>query len=927
MEGDIEEYSDSTTLAQYYREERRKLYLKKKNKKKKKKKDEESRQRIEKTNVLGVVVYDVEKGEDHLPVPPFEEPSSYNHGSDEIEVSLFDYSIENHFKSMETISHLCGDKTELDDSNGIELERLSSSIMFLSEWKQFTYHTKTIQFACLSANIPQGKDSVGSVELPQFSASVVPKGKQKESSISSNSSKDFVMYVGGLVWAMDWCPRLPLDSGKKVTCEFISIAAHPPDASYHKIGARLSGRGLIQIWCVVHETFEKKKSLPKKTISYNSNKPRGRPRKSISTDTPPQSTKLIERPIEITGSDNPLQLSLTISTDTPQSTKLIGRSKKITSTDKPLLLKGPIGRPRKITSPDNPLQLKRSRGRPRKIPLKEPINNDCVQDPSKLSLLPDDGVSGEFECLNSSISSDTVCSASTRKRKKLYTIVESDYDSDDDPPLMQNENQQPKLIDVKPHTNEQGHVCSGESIGNGPLQSQSNSGITKDIALPRVVLCLAHNGKVAWDVKWRPVVEDNVKHRLGYLAVLLGNGALEVWDVPHPFTMKSIYSSCQKKGTDPRFLKLDPVFRCSIIKTGDRQSIPLTVEWSSFFPHDLIIAGCHDGVVALWKFSADKSSKDTRPLLCFSADTFPIRTLAWAPSERDPFRPLWDFQPAQRNIYSLDWLSDPRCVIVAFDDGTLRILSLLKAASDAPVTGEPFKGTPQQGISSYYCLPFPIWNVQCSRSSGMVAYCGADGNVLHFQLTDRAVNKDPHRNRAPHFLCGSITEEENQILTVLTPMDDTPFPMKKSSEKWSIFPVSIKGFNKETNKVSREKASETFKNNILAICNKSNSADKLGGEDGPNSERRSKYKPWGGKGKKNGEQTLDTEKEDDDDGGYSNPKKAADDDHDKGGDREEFPSKSVAIHKVRWNMNKGSERWLCYGGAAGIVRLQEVVDL
>ena len=35
--------------------------------------------------------------------------------------------------------------------------------------------------------------------------------------------------------------------------------------------------------------------------------------------------------------------------------------------------------------------------------------------------------------------------------------------------------------------------------------------------------------------------------------------------------------------------------------------------------------------------------------------------------------------------------------------------------------------------------------------------------------------------------------------------------------------------------------------------------------------------------------------------------------------------KMVAMHKVRWNMNKGSERWLCYGGAAGLVRCQEIV--
>lgn len=41
-------------------------------------------------------------------------------------------------------------------------------------------------------------------------------------------------------------------------------------------------------------------------------------------------------------------------------------------------------------------------------------------------------------------------------------------------------------------------------------------------------------------------------------------------------------------------------------------------------------------------------------------------------------------------------------------------------------------------------------------------------------------------------------------------------------------------------------------------------------------------------------------------------------------ERETLPPKIVAMHRVRWNMNKGSEKWLCYGGAAGILRFQEI---
>lgn len=41
-------------------------------------------------------------------------------------------------------------------------------------------------------------------------------------------------------------------------------------------------------------------------------------------------------------------------------------------------------------------------------------------------------------------------------------------------------------------------------------------------------------------------------------------------------------------------------------------------------------------------------------------------------------------------------------------------------------------------------------------------------------------------------------------------------------------------------------------------------------------------------------------------------------------DFEVFPPKAVALHRLRWNTNRGSERWLCYGGAAGIIRCQRI---
>lgn len=60
--------------------------------------------------------------------------------------------------------------------------------------------------------------------------------------------------------------------------------------------------------------------------------------------------------------------------------------------------------------------------------------------------------------------------------------------------------------------------------------SSSVDPIPVDVALPRMVMCLAHNGKVVWDVKWRPASAcfSESRNIMGYLAVLLGSGSLEV---------------------------------------------------------------------------------------------------------------------------------------------------------------------------------------------------------------------------------------------------------------------------------------------------------------------------------------------------------------------------------------------------------------
>ncbi|XP_056683473.1 uncharacterized protein [Spinacia oleracea] len=856
--------------------------------------------------------------------------------------------------------------------------------------------------------------------------------------LSTDSRKDFVLYVGGLVWSLDWCPRTDqgIDSGTKI--EFIAVAAHPPDSTYHKLGDPHNGRGMIQIWCLLNSTEKEVIQAPLGSIKkkYQKNKvanmgeskvskpvrPRGRPRKYPIEKTPakdpegPISQALViqlpENTSEVPAADETM-LSTHASQDilTPISkTKekcLIVVSKEETKQKKPR------GKTRKSAIKNSLIETESQFIPALGVQLPEhsfnvPLaNENIMNDPSpkkgkqrkrkavcnekstmdEFSVIPNsegpsfqalaieypestDNISQTEDNLsNASVvleeagerrtnkrvqATDMNCTLAVYKRRSKNKSKVGNYlDHDNSGLPTQNVGEGPSLASIEEYYFQEDNMVSKvDAVGENLSDLGSVGGhILKDVVLPRVVLCLGHDGKVAWDVKWRPPNADESvnKHRMGYLAVVLGNGSVEVWDIPSPQVINRIYASRHPKSAvprDPRFAKLKPVFRCSVIQYGDRQSMPLTVEWSASPPHDLILAGCHDGVVALWKFSVDVPSEDARPLLCFSAETGPIRALTWAPYEgdrestniivtaghgglkfwdlRDPFRPLWDANPSQRFIYGLDWVPDPRCLLVSYDDGTLRMLSLSRAAYDVPVTGQPFTGTQQQGLHSYHCSSFAVWNIHVSRLTGMVAYCCADGTVLYFQLTHKAVDKDPLRNRAPHFLCGSLTSEESAV-AMNTQLSSFPQRMKKSATEWSNTPRPARTVASGLNQAKRNrKGTEKFQkvdDPVLALCY----GDDTGKEDTNEAETSTSVQE-GSKGK-----TGNSRKGNDDQvlicpvGNGENMNGKAEVKQEVAAEMEVLPPKVVSMYKVRWNMNKGSQRWLCYGGAAGIVRCQEIV--
>ena len=59
------------------------------------------------------------------------EPESSRNGPSTVSVSMFDDSVENHFRVMHTISELCGEAKEDEPVPETELQRLQSSTTFL----------------------------------------------------------------------------------------------------------------------------------------------------------------------------------------------------------------------------------------------------------------------------------------------------------------------------------------------------------------------------------------------------------------------------------------------------------------------------------------------------------------------------------------------------------------------------------------------------------------------------------------------------------------------------------------------------------------------------------------------------------------------------------------------------------------------------
>ncbi|XP_037473532.1 uncharacterized protein LOC119349584 isoform X1 [Triticum dicoccoides] len=141
-------------------------------------------------------------------------------GSKGAEVCLFDQSQEDFSRAVRAISELATGDPQPGFPDA-EVERLASSVTFLREWRHFSYEPKGVSFA-YGAGSASSADDTPEITLPQFSSASFPQVTHLEDGRDKDTdSSDFILFAGGSVWSLDWCPKLCDKPCSHVNCEVV----------------------------------------------------------------------------------------------------------------------------------------------------------------------------------------------------------------------------------------------------------------------------------------------------------------------------------------------------------------------------------------------------------------------------------------------------------------------------------------------------------------------------------------------------------------------------------------------------------------------------------------------------------------------------------------------------------------------------------
>ncbi|MEW5313255.1 MAG: hypothetical protein WDW38_004839 [Sanguina aurantia] len=341
----------------------------------------------------------------------------------------------------------------------------------------------------------------------------------------------------------------------------------------------------------------------------------------------------------------------------------------------------------------------------------------------------------------------------------------------------------------------------------------------------RMLFSLTHNGRVAWDLKWcpqappplptpppsssaaptQPASPSHQHHRpatngssssssnplpvLGLLAMVLGDGTVEVTPVPQPHAVLALQqhrpqtaSTPQEtqpqhpQGEDPQedgqvpglMLRIQPTVVLGKEQLGGCS--PSTCEWQtgSTGPARLLV-GCWDGSVLGVKLPATPLDR-LQVLFHIMCDAVAIRRLLCSPifseCETDHEHTFWATGSSGRlkkwdtrepsasvheqllhrcTVLDLAWADDPNGMVAACEDGCLRhVICDFTSASNYKDQQMQFIKGDLQGCA---------WSVDFSAAAAACVYCGDDGLVGLWPWGHTL----ERRQRKPHAAMGGWT--------------------------------------------------------------------------------------------------------------------------------------------------------------------------